>query len=77
MFRDRYGLPLSTGSAAARDVYVEAMDLFLGANAGAEQGFERAVLEDPSFALAHAGQARALQMRGRGREAAGTRWEGL
>ena len=70
MLRDRYGLVLSTGSAAARDAYVEAMDLFLGANAGAEQGFARAALEDPSFALAHAGQARALQMRGRGREAA-------
>ena len=70
MLRDRYGLVLSTGSVAARDAYVEAMDLFLGANAGAEQGFARAALEDPSFALAHAGQARALQMRGRGREAA-------
>ena len=70
MLRDRYGLPLSTESAAARDAYVEAMDLFLGANAGSEQAFARAGLEDPSFALAHAGRARALQMRGRGREAA-------
>ena len=70
MFRDRYGLPLSTGSAAARDAYVEAMDLFLAANAGAELAFARAAVEDPSFALAHAGRARALQMRGRGREAA-------
>ncbi len=70
MFRDRYGLALSTGSAAARDAYVEAMDLFLAADVGAEQGFARAALEDPSFALAHAGRARALQMRGRGREAA-------
>ena len=70
MLRDRYGLGLSTGSAAARDAYVEAMDLFLGANAGAERAFARAASEDPSFALAHAGRARALQMRGRGREAA-------
>ena len=70
MLRDRYGLALSTASAAARDAYVEAADLFLGANAGAEQGFARAALEDPSFALAHAGRARALQMRGRAREAA-------
>ncbi len=69
MLRDRYGLALSTNSAAARDAYVEAMDLFLGANAGAEQAFARAALEDPSFALAHAGRARALHMRGRGREA--------
>ncbi len=70
MLQDRYGLALSTGSAAARDAYVEAMDLFLGANAGAEEAFARAGQEDPSFALAHAGRARALQMRGRGREAA-------
>ena len=70
MLRDRYGLALSTGSGAARDAYVEAMDLFLGAGAGAEQAFARAAREDPSFALAHAGRARALQMRGRGPEAA-------
>ena len=69
MQQDRYGLALSTGSATARDAYVEAMDLFLGANAGAEQAFARAALEDPSFALAHAGRARAMQMRGRAREA--------
>lgn len=70
MLRDRYGLPLSTESGAARDAYVEGMDLFLAANAGSEEAFARAALEDPSFALAHAGRARALQMRGRGREAA-------
>ena len=70
MLRDRYGLALSTNAAAARDAYVEAMDLFLAANAGAEESFARAAREDPSFALAHAGRARALQMRGRGREAA-------
>ena len=63
MLQDRYGLALSTGSAAARDIYVEGMDLFLGANAGAEQAFAQATLEDPSFALARAARARALQMR--------------
>ncbi len=70
MLEDRYGLALSTASASARDAYAEGMDLFLGANTGAEQAFARAALEDPSFALAHAGRARALQLRGRGREAA-------
>ena len=70
MLEDRYGLALSTTSASARDAYAEGMDLFLGANAGAEQAFARAALADPSFALAHAGRARALQLRGRGREAA-------
>ena len=70
MLEDRYGFALSTASASARDAYAEGMDLFLGANTGAEQAFARAALEDPSFALAHAGRARALQLRGRGREAA-------
>ena len=70
MLQDRYGLALSTTSATARDAYAEGLDLFLSANAGAEQAFARAALEDPSFALAHAGRARALQLRGRGREAA-------
>ena len=70
MLRDRYGLALSTSSVAAHEAYVEAMDLFLSANAGAEKAFARAAREDPPFALAHAGHARALQMRGRGREAA-------
>ena len=70
MLQDRYGLTLSTTSASARDAYAEGLDLFLGANTGAEQAFARAALEDPSFALAHAGRARALQLRGRGREAA-------
>ena len=70
MLQDRYGLTLSTTSATARDAYAEGLDLFLSANTGAEQTFARAVLEDPSFALAHAGRARALQLRGRGREAA-------
>ena len=70
MLQDRYGLTLSTTSATARDAYAEGLDLFLSANTGAEQAFARAVLEDPSFALAHAGRARALQLRGRGREAA-------
>ncbi len=69
MFEDRYGLPLATASAPARDAYVEGVDLFLSANAGAEAAFERAGREDPAFALAHAALARALQMRGRGREA--------
>jgi len=70
MLQDRYGLALSTSSAAARDAYAEGLDLFLGANAGADRAFEQAALEDPAFALAHAGRARALHMRGRGPEAA-------
>lgn len=59
--QDRYGNSLSTTSAAARDAYVEAVDLFLAAQTGAEEAFNRAISEDPSFALAHVDLARALQ----------------
>jgi tetratricopeptide (TPR) repeat protein len=64
MLADRYGNALSTGSAAARDAYVEGCDLLLGGNAGPERAFARAVAADPDFALAHIGQARSLQLRG-------------
>src|SRR5262249_30515774 len=43
MLEDRYGLSLSTESNAARDAYVEGVDRFLGANAGAEESFDRAI----------------------------------
>ncbi len=69
MLTDRYGNTLTTGSAAARDAYDEGLDLFLGANAGVTEAFERAIAADPGFALAHLARARSLHMRGRGREA--------
>jgi tetratricopeptide (TPR) repeat protein len=59
MHGDRYGLPLSTTSAQARDAYVEAADCVLSAVAGPEACFERAIQADANFALAHAGLARA------------------
>ena len=40
------------------------VDALLSANVGAEEAFDRALAADPGFALAHAGRARALQMRG-------------
>ena len=61
---DRYGLAVSTVSADARDAFVEGCDLMLSGNAGAEAAFERATAADPAFALAHAGKARAHQVRG-------------
>src|SRR6185295_9684279 len=73
MALDRYGLVVSTASAAARDAYVEGVDCFLSANAGAEAAFDRAIAADPGFALAHIGRARSLQLQARvtdGREAA-------
>src|SRR4051812_5072655 len=59
---DRYGLELTTASQAARDAYVEGVDLFLSANFGSEAAFNRAITADPSFALAHAALARTLQL---------------
>ncbi len=60
MLEDRYGLPLSTASAAACDAYVEGTDLLLSAGPAPERAYERAIAADPGFALAHAGRARAL-----------------
>src|SRR3954469_17075184 len=62
MLADRYGLPLSTPSQAARDAYVEGVDLFLSANYGSEAAFNRAIAADPAFALAHAALGRTLQL---------------
>ncbi len=66
MIRDRYGLSLSTASAAAGRAYVEGVDRFLAAHAAAEESFDRAVAADPAFALAHIGRARSLQLLGQG-----------
>ena len=69
MLQDRYGNELSTGSTAARDAYVEALDRFLAAGHDADAAFGRAVEADPGFALAHVGLARVRQVQGRGAEA--------
>jgi hypothetical protein len=66
MIQDRYGLPLSTSSPAAGRAYVEGVDGLLAARAAPEACFDRAIAADPDFALAHMGQARALQLLGRG-----------
>jgi len=57
---DRYGLELSTASAAARDAYVAGVDGLLAATAGVERHLERAIEADPEFALAHLALGRAL-----------------
>ncbi len=53
-------LPLSTSSAKARAAYLEGLALLLAAKPLPEESFRRAVAEDPQFALAYAGEARAL-----------------
>jgi len=64
MLSDRYGLALSTASAAARDAYVEATDLALTFYPGAAEAYDRAIAADPGFALAHAGKAQVLTRMG-------------
>jgi tetratricopeptide (TPR) repeat protein len=69
MLQDRYGFSLTTASPAARDAYVEAVDLSLSANAGTEEAFRAAIAHDEGLAVAHAGLARTLQVQHRPAEA--------
>ena len=64
MLADRYDLPLSTRSAAARDAYVEGCGLALTLYPGAVEAYDRAIAHDPGFALAHAGKAQVLLRHG-------------
>src|SRR5438067_4804697 len=64
MLTDRYDLSLSTSSAAARDAYVQACDLALTLYPGAVEAYDRAIANDPGFALAHAGKAQVLMREG-------------
>ena len=60
MLEDRYGLPLSTTSTAARDAYVAGVDSVLSGVAGYRELLAQAIAFDPSFALAHVALARGL-----------------
>src|SRR5712671_2187578 len=64
MLTDRYELPLSTASSAARDAYVEGCAAKLTMYPGAIEGFDRAIAADPGFAVAHAARAQLLLERG-------------
>jgi tetratricopeptide (TPR) repeat protein len=64
MLTDRYDLPLSTTSSAARDAYVQGCEAKLTMYPGAIEVFDRAIAADPSFALAHAARAHVLLERG-------------
>jgi hypothetical protein len=55
----------STASPQARDAYAAGLELLLGAKPGPEIAFQKALAADPGFALAHAGEARALFMAAR------------
>jgi tetratricopeptide (TPR) repeat protein len=69
-FTDRYGLPLSTPSAAAAAAYVEGVDHLLALTAGVEDRLRAAIDADEGFALAHAALAVLLQLQGKLPEAA-------
>jgi tetratricopeptide (TPR) repeat protein len=64
MLTDRYELPLSTASAAARDAYLEGCESKLTMYHGALEAFDRAIAADPSFALSHAARSHVLLERG-------------
>jgi len=64
MLSDRYDLPLSTTSQAARDAYVQGCEKKLTMYPGAVAAFDRAIAADPHFALPHAARAHALLERG-------------
>jgi tetratricopeptide (TPR) repeat protein len=60
MLTDRYDLPLSTASPAARDAYVQGCEAKLTMYPGAIEAFDRAIAADPGFALPYAAKAHAL-----------------
>ena len=64
MLADRFGLPLSTSSSAARDSYVDASERALTFYPGALAAYDNALAADPNFALAHAGKAQVLMREG-------------
>ena len=64
MLKDRYDNPVSTGSQAAGDAYVAALDLLLEGQAGPVAGFEQALTHDAGFALGWCGLARSHHFAG-------------
>jgi Tfp pilus assembly protein PilF len=69
MNRDRYDLVLTTASDQAAAHYRDGVDCMLSAWHGAEAAFDRAIAEDPGFALAHIARARLHQLKMEGKEA--------
>ena len=64
MLPGRFGLRLSTSSAAARDAYVDASEKALTFYPGALAAYDSAIAADPNFALAHVGKAQVLMREG-------------
>ncbi len=68
MNRDRYDLPLTTASDRSAAFYRDGVDRVLSAWYGADDAFDRAIAEDPDFALAHIARARIHQLNAEGVE---------
>ena len=62
MNRDRYDLPLTTASDRAAAFYRDGVDCMLSAWYGGDVAFDRAIAEDPGFALPYVARARIHQM---------------
>ena len=62
MNRDNYDLPLTTESDRAAACYRDGVDCMLSAWNGAGEAFDRAIAEDPGFALPYVARARIHQM---------------
>jgi tetratricopeptide (TPR) repeat protein len=69
MSADPLGLRLGSSAQAACDAYIEGVDRLIRAWPGALACFDRALADDPDFALAQVGRARVLQLAGRMMEA--------
>lgn len=69
MHTDRYGLALSSPSAAACEHYVTGVDLLLSNQPGADIALNAALTLDTGFAMAHAALARHHQSWGRAADA--------
>jgi tetratricopeptide (TPR) repeat protein len=69
MNRDSYDLPLTTASSRAAAFYRDGVDRVLSAWHGADEAFDRAIAEDPDFALAHVARGRIHQLNAEGGEA--------
>jgi tetratricopeptide (TPR) repeat protein len=69
MNRDRYDLPLTTSSDRAAAFYRDGVDRMLSAWRGADDAFDKAIAEDPDFALPCIARARIHQMNMEGSEA--------
>ncbi len=69
MQRDNYDLPLTTASDCAAAHYRDGVDRLLSAWYEADEAFDRAIQQDPDFALAHIARARIHQLSMEGKQA--------